>query len=353
MNSLLATIIVVSFNSRRWLPRMCTALAAQTEPRWRLILLDNGSRVEERPHQDELPAGSLLIQCEENLGFAAGNNRAAEDALTPYLIFLNPDAFPEPDWLAHLLALAARHPEAGAIGSTQLRADQPGIYDGLGDVLHASGIAYRSAFGAAWQPAPPLGETFSACAAAMLVRREAWEAVGGFDPSYFCYFEDVDLGFRLRLAGWRVLQCPDARVAHVGGGVAGARSPFAAYYGARNRTWTFCKCMPALLFWPLLPSHLLASAAAVTVASLRDRTWAPWLGLIAGIKSARLIWRARKQVKRIASLRTIIAALAWSPDVFFTRRPVIKHVQRTTTLISAPASEAITPSSGPRENLRR
>ena len=326
----LATIVVVTHNSARWLARMAAAVQAQSETRWRLVVIDNASEPDERPQQSQLPAGAALIQSETNLGFAEANNLAAAGADTPYFVFLNPDAFPEPGWLAALIAAAERYPGAGAIGSTQLRADAPGVYDGTGDVLHASGLAYRSSYGKRRANPPPLGESFSACAAAMLVRREAFEAVGGFDARYFCYFEDVDLGFRLRLLGWRVLQGPDAVVAHVGGGVAGARSAFGDFHGARNRLWTFVKCMPAPLLWPLLPAHLLASALVVTVAALTGRGLSAWRGFIAGLAGLAPIWATRAQVQsqRRATWVDIAAALTWSPDVLFTRRPALRPVVR-------------------------
>jgi len=324
----LATIIVVTHNSARWLPRMSAALAAQTETRWRLIVVDNASRPEERPRLGDLPAGANVLQSETNLGFAAGNNLAARGADTPYLVLLNPDAFPEPDWLARLIATAEAHPRAVAIGSTQLRADAPGVFDGTGDVLHASGIAYRSSYGRVRSAPPPLGETFSACAAATLVRREAFEAIGGFDESFFCFFEDVDLGFRLRLAGGRILQSPDAIVAHVGGGSTGVRSAFADYHGARNRFWTFVKCMPATLFWPLLPAHLLASALVATWGLLKGRA-APWRGLLGGLAGFDHAWSARKAVQRSrkVSTREIARMLAWNPLIVLNRKPVIRALR--------------------------
>ncbi|MGH6951085.1 MAG: glycosyltransferase, partial [Vitreimonas sp.] len=194
----------------------------------------------------------------------------------------------------------------------------------------ASGLAYRSSYGQRRTHPPALGESFSACAAAMLVRREAFEAAGGFDARYFCYFEDVDLGFRLRLAGWRVLQSPDAVVAHVGGGVAGARSAFGDFHGARNRLWTFVKCMPGPLLWPLLPAHLLASALVVSIAALTGRGWSGWRGLIAGFAGLAPIWASRTDVQhqRRASWLDIAAALTWSPDVLITRRPALRRVAR-------------------------
>jgi N-acetylglucosaminyl-diphospho-decaprenol L-rhamnosyltransferase len=321
----LATVIVVTHDSARWLARMLAALAAQTERRFRLVVVDNASRPEERPRVGDLPQGARLIQSEANLGFAAANNLAARGAETPYLVFLNPDAFPEPDWLARLIAAAERFPRAGAVGSTQLRADAPGVFDGAGDVLHASGLAYRALHGRRRAAPPPLGESFAACAAAMLVRREAFEAAGGFDERFFCFFEDVDLCFRLRLMGWRVVQSPDAIAAHVGGG-AGGSAAFAEFHGARNRLWTFVKCMPAALFWPLLPAHLLASATAATLSLARGRGFSAWRGLIAGVGGLGPVWSARRELQRAraASWRDIAGALAWSPFVFFGRQPVIR-----------------------------
>ncbi len=321
-----ATIIVVTYNSARWLARMLAALAAQTETRWRLVIVDNDSAAAERPSRTALPAGASLIQNERNMGFAAANNHGAEEADTPYLVFLNPDAFPEPHWLEQLVATAERFPHAAAIGSTQVRADAPDVFDGTGDVLHASGLAYRSNHGRKRAAAPPLGESFAACAAAMLVRRDAFNAVGGFDALYFCYFEDVDLCFRLRLAGWRILQSPDAIVAHVGGGVASARSAFAQFHGARNRLWTFVKCMPAPLFWPLLPAHLVLSAAAVTWVLFTGRGWSAWRGLIAGFGGWPKTWQARRDVQRTrtASTGDIAHMLAWNPLVVLGRKPIIR-----------------------------
>ncbi len=308
---------------------MSAALTAQTYTRWRLVVVDNASRADERPRLAQLPAETKLIQSEINLGFAAANNLAAREADTPYLVFLNPDAFPEPDWLAELIAVAERFPHAAAVGSTQVRADAEHVYDGTGDVLHALGVAYRSNYGRPRGPAPPLGETFSACAAAMLVRRAAFETIAGFDERYFCFFEDVDLGFRLRLAGWRVLQSPDAVVAHVGGGSTGVRSPFADFQGARNRFWTFVKCMPPALFWPLLPLHVAASALATSIALLSGRGFAAWRGLIAGFAGIGPIWQTRRvlQRQRVARSRNIAHALAWSPLVFFGRKPVIRKLR--------------------------
>ncbi len=329
MTDTLATLIVVTFNSRRWLARLRAALELQTETRWRLIVVDNASAPDQRPEVADLPARAALLQQEANLGFAAGNNLAARSATTPYLVMLNPDAFPEPEWLAKLIQAAEQFPQAGAIGSTQISVHDAGKFDGVGDVMHASGIAYRAGYGRPRYTLGPIAETFSACGAAMLVRREAFEAVGGFDERYFCYFEDVDLGFRLRLAGWRVLQSPDAVVAHVGGGSTGAPSGFAEFHGTRNRLWTFFKCMPAWLFWPLLPAHLAGTMLLASVGPFRGRGLHAWRGLLAGFAGLSPILATRRalQKARKTSIFDLAASFAWAPDVFFTRRAVHRKIR--------------------------
>lgn len=327
MDQPLATIIVVTHNSARFLARMAAAVEAQAETRWRLVVIDNASSADERPKLATLPAPTTVIQSEVNLGFAAANNRAAQDAVTPYLVFLNPDAFPEPSWLSKLIETIEKHPRAVAVGSTQMRADT-NLFDGTGDVLHASGIAYRSSYGRSRSAPPPFGETFSACAAAMLVRRKAFEAVGGFDESFFCFFEDVDLGFRLRLAGGQILQLPDAVVAHVGGGSTGVRSAFADFHGARNRVWTFVKCMPPLLFWPLLPAHVLATTLLVLRSALDGRS-APLRGFLAGIMGVGSVWKARLKTQKTRKIGTLELArmLAWDPFAILDRRPIIRSLR--------------------------
>jgi len=133
----------------------------------------------------------------------------------------------------------------------------------------------------------------------------------------------------LRLAGWRVLQAPDAIVAHVGGGSAGARSAFAEFHGARNRLWTFFKCMPAWLFWPLLPAHLLATALVATLAPIRGRGLHAWRGILAGLAGLGPILDSRRAIQkaRKISVLDIASALAWSPDVLFTRRAVHRKIR--------------------------
>lgn len=321
-----AGIIVVTYNSRAFYPRLKASIEALKTPH-RLIVIDNASAPDQRPSPPDLPAHAELIQSETNLGFAAGNNFAAGRLDTEFIVLLNPDAFPDPDWLAQLIGAADRHADGGAFGSTQIDAEHEDRFDGLGDCYHAAGVPWRGGYGATRGAPPEEGECFSPCAAAALYRAEAWRALGGFDERFFCYCEDVDLGFRLRLAGWRIFQIPDAIVRHVGGGSSGKRSDFAVFYGTRNRLWTFVKDMPGALFWLMLPAHIAVTALFLSVSPFRGTGPATWRGVGAGLKGLPEFLRARRETQkaRKASIGVLARALAWSPVAMARRAPVIRR----------------------------
>lgn len=140
-------VIVVTHNTKRFSQRQRAALEVQTYKSWRLIVIDNASTIEERLEEADLPPGAMLIQLSQNLGFAAGNNLAARGLDVQFIALLNPDAFPTPTWLSELVDTAQRWPQAASIGSLQLRADDPSIYDGEGDEMHVFGLPFRSSWG--------------------------------------------------------------------------------------------------------------------------------------------------------------------------------------------------------------
>lgn len=315
-------VVVVAYNTKRFWPRLKAALEAQTFRDWRLIVVDNASAPDERLHATDLPANATLIQSEVNLGFAAANNLAVRDFDCEFIALLNPDAFPEPTWLAELLAAAERWPQAAAFGSTQWLAHEPGVCDGEGDELFALGLPYRAGHRRRVTQLAPEGPTFSACAAAALFRRVDFEAMGGFDPDFFAYCEDLDLGYRLRLIGRISVQAPRAVVAHVSGGVSARTSKFAARHGARNRLWTFVKNTPPLLFWPLLPLHLLVSAVWLIAAAIRNGHGAGLAGFGEALANFATLLRKRADVQttRTVSSAAIASGLVWSPIKLALRR---------------------------------
>jgi GT2 family glycosyltransferase len=208
-------VVIVAWNSGEHLQRALDSLERQTFGDFEVTLWDNASS---DGAVDRLrPASNVRVErCAENLGFAAGVNRAAALSDAPWIATLNPDAFPEPGWLQALLD-AAVATGADAVASLQLDDADDQVLDGAGDVFSVAGFAWRGGYGRSRREAPrETVEVFAPCAAAALYRRSTFEALGGLDERYFCYFEDVDLGARLRARGGRTVLTPDAVVRHVG-----------------------------------------------------------------------------------------------------------------------------------------
>lgn len=297
------TVIIVNFNGGRLLRRCLTALAAQTVESFDVVLVDNGSTDGSLDTLGELEENVRLIRVGRNLGFAAANNLGLRESRGEWVALLNPDAFPEVDWLRRLLDVTGRRPEFDVFASRTVLADRPEVLDGTGDIYHVSGLFWRRGHGAAAKGRfMEEEEVFCPCAAAALYRRSALERVGGFDEDFFCYAEDVDLGFRLRLIGCRCLYVPDAVVAHVASAITGQRSDFSVYHGHRNLVWTYVKDMPAGLFWLYLPAHLVLNLVTIAwfAANGQGRTIAraKWHA----IRGLPRMWAKRQQIHAARSI---------------------------------------------------
>lgn len=296
-------VVIVNYNSGDLLQRCLVALQRQTYPSFRVVVVDNASADASLAGiRERYPTVQILEQA-ENLGFAAGNNVGiAAAGACKWIACLNPDAFPEPDWLAELMKAAERHADFAFFGSKLILANSPDRLDGTGDIYHVSGLAWRRDFGKRLAEGATAGdEIFAPCAAAALYRRDILDEVGGFDPSYFCYHEDVDLGFRLRLRGYRCRYVPEAQVLHVSSAIAGFRSDFSVYHGHRNMVWNYFKNMPAPLFWLYLPQHLLMNLSSLLVFGLRGQgrailraKWHALRGLPDVLRARRAIQAGRK-----------------------------------------------------------
>ncbi|MEQ8435822.1 MAG: glycosyltransferase family 2 protein [Oceanicaulis sp.] len=321
-------VLIVAYRSRTTMPQVIAALQRQSVRPARLRVLENGSPEPERVDAAGLPDFVELLQSDTNLGFAAGNNRLAQGVEEDWLLLLNPDAFPEADMIEQLLDAAARHPGVSFFGATQLAHGAPGVLDGAGDVYHVTGLPYRGGYGRAMEP-PEEGEVFGPCGALALIRREVFEALGGFDEDYFCYVEDVDLAYRARLAGHTAIQVKDARVSHMGYASSGRRSVFATYHGARNRFWTFFKNTPAPLLPVLAPVHLgvtlllWLSAARFGQFTLFGRAMGD------ALKGWPNLMKKRRAVQAARTLSALETArlFTWNPMTLLTRAPDVRPVR--------------------------
>jgi GT2 family glycosyltransferase len=267
-------VIIVNSNSGTYLARALDAVARQTLSPTATYVVDNGSTDGSTAEAEARFPWIEVARLGRNAGFAVANNVAVRSTDCEFVALLNPDAFPEPEWLERLIGAAGAAPECASFSSRLMLAGEDGVIDGEGDSYGVNGFAWRRHHGRRIGPMPadPVPEeVFSACAAAALYRRAAFLDAGGFDERFFCYLEDIDLGFRLRLRGERCLYVPGAVVHHVGSAVTGRASDFSVYHAQRNVVWTFAKDMPAPLLWLYLPQHLLLNLAALIWYSLRGQ----------------------------------------------------------------------------------
>ncbi|WOI52028.1 glycosyltransferase family 2 protein [Parvularcula sp. LCG005] len=317
-----ATVIIINFNSGDRLSTIYAALQSQSTQGFDVIVWDNAST----DGSASIPVPSSLnvsiYRCPENLGFAGGIMAAVSETKAEWLAILNPDAYPAPDWLATLFRATELYGQETVLGSVQTIADNPAKLDGLGDVYHISGVAWRGGFDQSALTAPTEDvEIFCACFAATMVHRETFLLHGGLDTSFFCYHEDVDFGYRHRLYGGRAVLVHDAIVAHEGSGITGRYSDFTVYHGIRNRQWTVIKNTPLALLPIVVPLNIFFTLGFLVRSYMLGHGNAYLKGMLAGYGGIASVWRQRGEVLSRRSVRIIdiAKAICWSPIAPFRR----------------------------------
>ncbi len=317
MNQTFFSIIILCWNGNQFIKKCLQSLREQTYNNFEIILIDNGSP-EPVPEWilDEFPTLNIsFFKFNENLGFARGNNFGAKEAKGKYLALLNADAFPSPTWLEKVKNAIDIYPNH-FFGSLLINANDPDRLDGAGDVYHASGQVWRKYYNYKISDTKLVEkEVFSPCGAAAIYPVEIFREVEGFDSDFFSYVEDIDLGFRLRLRGYKCILLPDAIVYHVGSGSTKKNSDFSVYYGQRNLEWAFIKNMPGYLFWVAFPLHLLTNLLTIIVSIFRKQVKITLRAKVDALEKVPLFLHKREQIQslRKTSLISIASVINWNP----------------------------------------
>lgn len=244
-NPVRASIIVVNWNGLRHLPECLDSLKAQSFRDFETVVVDNGSTDGSLAYLMGRPEVGL-VPLPENVGFAAGNNAGLAEASGEYVVTLNNDTKAEPGWLAELVAVADRHPEAGMVGCRIMSYHAPDRIDSLGMAICRDGMSRGGFRGEPFSTLslPAVKEILFPSACVALYRRAMLEEIGFFDPDFFAYCEDTDLGLRGRLAGWGALLARDAVVYHKYSMTSGSFSPMKLYLVERNHYYAAVKNLP-------------------------------------------------------------------------------------------------------------
>jgi GT2 family glycosyltransferase len=228
--SALSTVVVVTWRGRDHITACLDALAAQKSPH-RTIVVDNASD----DGTAELISGHEVVRLPRNRGYAGGLAAVLGMIDTPYVAWLNDDAVPDPSWLTELENALEAEPGAAAATSSVLLRD--GSTQSVGVALTADGHGKDVVLAGR--------EVFGFCGGAALLRTDELRAVGGVPAGFFCYYEDTDTAWRLRLAGHRVISVGPARVRHRHGASTQPGSTLFHRWNERNRLLMLLRCAPA------------------------------------------------------------------------------------------------------------
>jgi GT2 family glycosyltransferase len=220
------------------------AIGKQSYRDFECILVDNGSTDNSLTIISDQFDWVKLIALKNNTGFAAAINFGIQSSDAPYIVLLNNDTEVNESWLSELItAIEGQEDEVAAIQSLMLQMDDPELIDDAGDRLSWYGLASKGRRSEKVVEIKLSKEIFSPSGGATLYRRSFLEQMSGMDPDYFAYLEDVDLGLRGKLYGYRFLLEPKARVLHKSHGSSIPRSSYVRLL-TRNRLLLFFKNLP-------------------------------------------------------------------------------------------------------------
>jgi N-acetylglucosaminyl-diphospho-decaprenol L-rhamnosyltransferase len=287
-------VVVVTHQSAGLISGLAAAVLPQLHKGDELVIVDNASTDGTSDLARSLDDRLTVIETGRNLGFAGGCHAGARSTHAPLLLFLNPDCQPQPDCLAELRRASARHPDWGVWQAAVLLDDER--INSSGGVVHYLGIGWAGDCGRPLSALPSEDrEVAFPSGAAMVVRRDAWEALAGLDQEYFMYAEDLDLGLRMWLAGYRVGLVPSARVNH---GYEFDKGHSKWFWLERNRWRTVVSVYPAALLVLLAPALLAAEVGLLAVAARQG-----WLGAKLGAQAAAIGGLPRTLARRRAVQR--------------------------------------------------
>ena len=223
----LVSVIIVNYNGKDHLEKCLLSLMQNDYENYEVILVDNNSIDSSIEFVQKNYPSIKMVTLEKNLGFAEPNNLGAKESKGDLLLFLNNDTIPNPNFITELVKVAKKDPEIAICQSLLLKPD--GVIDSSGDFVDIYGNAYRSK-----EKISTVRQILSARGASMMIRKDRFWEFGGFDKNYFASFEDVDLGLRSWIWGYKVVLVPSSTVYHLGGQTIKNLFSEISFHGVKN-----------------------------------------------------------------------------------------------------------------------
>lgn len=260
------TVIIPNYNGMKYIRNCLNGLEAlKSESDFHTILVDNGSTDGSLEVIRQEYPDVELIALSHNTGFCHGVNVGIAASRTPYVLLLNNDTVVKPGFVKYLTEAIEASEDIFSVSSMMLTMQDETVLDDAGDNYTVLGWAYARGKGKKASDFEKKAEVFAACGGASLYRRAVFEQIGVFDENHFAYLEDIDIGYRARIYGYRNVYEPDAKVIHAGSATSGSRyNEFKTRLSSANNAYLIGKNMPLLqllINLPFLTVGFLVKAA--------------------------------------------------------------------------------------------
>lgn len=241
------SVVIPNFNGKQYLEECLLALEQQSMKEFDVILVDNGSKDASVAFTKERFPNVRILELERNYGFSKAVNAGIRAAVGPYVILLNNDTRVDKQFVEALYTGIKSRPGCFSCASKMIQMYQPERIDDAGNYYCALGWAFARGKDKPAENYDSPREIFSACAGAAIYRTSVFEEIGYFDEKHFAYLEDIDIGYRAKIRGYKNYYVPEAVVWHVGSGTSGSRyNPFKIRLSSRNNVYMLYKNMPLL-----------------------------------------------------------------------------------------------------------
>ncbi|WP_243370792.1 glycosyltransferase family 2 protein [Geotalea sp. SG265] len=294
----LVSVIILNWNGRKFLKECLDSLLLQSYAHFEVVLVDNGSSDGSPEYVRSNYPAVKVVALPQNVGFAAGNNVGLEHCRGEFVVTLNNDTKVDWEFISALVAVVKADDRIGLVAAKMLNYYQTDRIDSVGLMIASNGLGYNKGIaevdsGQYKEPAP----VFGPCGGAALYRRAMLSETGFFDEDFFAYYEDFDLAWRCRLAGWQAVTAPGAVVYHVHSATSGEWSSFKVFHTHRNKWYVIIKNWPTTVLIQYLPKVLFYDIAALILAVMRGQGVSALKARLDLARHMPTLLRKRKKIK--------------------------------------------------------
>ncbi|MFH0929174.1 MAG: glycosyltransferase family 2 protein [Candidatus Aenigmatarchaeota archaeon] len=319
MKKIMVSIIIVNFNEKHYLPKCLGSIMKMKFPYgYEVILVDNGSIDGSQEFVRRNYPKVKLIENGKNLGYTGGHNTGAKAAKGKYILCLNNDTEVARDWLTNMVSVMESDPQIGICTPKQLMGDKKTILY-AGSAINYLGFAYTLNMYKKNFKQTEIEETAFASGAALMIRRDLVKKIGLFDEDYFIYHEDVDLSWRARLAGYKVIYVPTSLIYHY---FKFKRRPKKMYLLERNRLVTILKNYNTKSLMLVLPMLILTEIPMIAYSAIRG-----WLSFKLGsyffiVSNFGKIMAKRAKLQRLRKVSDREITKSFTSDISYAQESV-------------------------------